>query len=77
MKTGLGKLKHEQKRGIFEMLAALAIQAGQEMSEDGFQIYQETLFAYLERLGLLDDFLTEAKAAGMPPPPALDGVSRC
>lgn len=77
MKTGLGNLKYNQKRRIFEMLAALAMQAGAELSEDDFRSYQDTMFAYLERCGLLDDFMEISKAVGMEPHPALKRVGRC
>lgn len=61
----LKKLNPKDKARIFEMVAALALLAGQEMSNEGYNIFNDTVLAYFERYGLLEDFKQIGEQAGL------------
>ena len=73
----LKKMKPKQKRQIFEMIAALAVLAGEEMSEEGFAIYNDTLFGYIKRYDLLEDFIKAGQQAGIKKHPQLRNFGTC
>jgi hypothetical protein len=50
------KLGHKDKRMFFRFIAHLAILAGREMSEEGFQGYNGVVVEFLEDANLMDDF---------------------
>ena len=50
------KLKHKDKRRLFQFIAHLAILAGREMSEQGYQDYNDIVVEFLEDTGLMGDF---------------------
>jgi hypothetical protein len=50
------KLNHRDKRRLFQFIAHLAILAGQEMSEEGYQDYNSVVVEFLEDAGLMNDF---------------------
>ena len=50
------KLKHKDKRRLFQFIAHLSILAGREMSEDGYQDYNNVVVEFLEDTGLMGDF---------------------
>lgn len=55
-KTCFQKLKHKDKRRLFQFIAHLAILAGREMSEQGYQDYNDIVVEFLEDTGLMGDF---------------------
>ncbi|MBU1023487.1 hypothetical protein KKB99_04275 [bacterium] len=50
------KLNNKEKRQLFQFIAHLAILAGREMSEEGYQDYNSVVVAFLEDTGLVGDF---------------------
>jgi hypothetical protein len=54
------KLKHKDKRRLFQFIAHLAILAGREMSEEGYQDYNSVVVEFLEDTGLIGDFQATA-----------------
>jgi hypothetical protein len=50
------KLNHKDKRRLFQFIAHLAILAGREMSDKGFQEYNGVVVEFLEDTGLIGDF---------------------
>ncbi len=55
-KSRFQKLKHKDKRRLFQFIAHLAILAGREMSEEGYQDYNSVVVEFLENAGLMSDF---------------------
>lgn len=55
-KTRFQKLKHKEKRRLFQFIAHLAILAGREMSEQGYRDYNDVVIEFLEDTGLMGDF---------------------
>jgi hypothetical protein len=54
--TRFQKLNHKDKRRLFQFIAHLAILAGREMSEKGYQDYNSVVVEFLEDTGLIGDF---------------------
>jgi hypothetical protein len=54
--TRFQKLNHKDKRRLFQFIAHLAILAGREMSEEGYQDYNSVVVEFLEDTGLIGDF---------------------
>lgn len=54
--TRFQKLKHKDKRRLFQFIAHLAILAGREMSEQGYQDYNDVVVEFLEDTGLMGEF---------------------
>ena len=50
------KLKHKDKRRLFQFIAHLAILAGREMSEQGYRDYNDVVIEFLEDTGLVGEF---------------------
>ena len=50
------KLDNEEKRQLFQFIAHIAILAGREMSEKGYQDYNSVVAEFLEDMGLMSDF---------------------
>ena len=71
------KLKFKDKKRIFEMVAALALIAGEEMSPEGFDVYNDTVIAYLSRYGLLEDFTRMGRDSGLGEHPNVKGSGFC
>lgn len=62
------QLDKKDKRRLFEAIAHLAILAGREMSEEGFQDYNSVVVEFLESVGLMNDFQAlAAKVEGAAP----------
>jgi hypothetical protein len=55
-KTRFQKMKFKDKRRLFQFIAHLAILAGREMSEEGYQDYNDVVIEFLEDTGLMIDF---------------------
>ena len=55
-KSRFQKLNHKDKRRLFQFIAHLAILAGREMSEEGYQDYNSVVVEFLEDTGLMGDF---------------------
>lgn len=55
-KTRFQKLKHKDKRRLFQFIAHLAILAGREMSKQGYRDYNDVVIEFLEDTGLIGDF---------------------
>jgi len=55
-KTRFQRLKHKDKRRLFQFIAHLAILAGREMSEQGYRDYNDVVVEFLEDTGLMADF---------------------
>ena len=55
-KTRFQKLKHKDKRRLFQFIAHLAILAGREMSEEGYRDYNDVVIEFLEDTGVMADF---------------------
>lgn len=55
-KSRFQKIKYKDKRRLFEFIAHLAILAGREMSEQGYQDYNDVVVEFLEDTGLMADF---------------------
>ena len=55
-RTHFQKLNHKEKRRLFQFIAHLAILAGHEMSEEGYQEYNSVVIEFLEETELIDDF---------------------
>ena len=55
-KSRFQKLKHKDKRRLFEFIAHLAILAGREMSKQGYQDYNDVVIEFLEDTRLMSDF---------------------
>ena len=55
-KNRFQKLNHKDKRRLFQFIAHLAILAGQEMGEEGYQDYNSVVVEFLEDTGLIADF---------------------
>lgn len=55
-RTHFQKLNHKEKRRLFQFVAHLAILAGREMSEKGYQDYNSIVVEFLEDTGLMSDF---------------------
>jgi len=54
--TRFKKLNHKDRRRLFQFIAHLAILAGREMSEEGYQDYNSVVVEFLENAGLMGDF---------------------
>ena len=61
--TRFQKLNHRDKRRLFQFIAHMAILAGREMSEEGYQDYNSVVVEFLEDTGLIGDF--QAMAANV------------
>lgn len=50
------KLRYKDKKRLFQFIAHLAILAGREMSEEGYQDYNSVVVEFMEDTGLMGDF---------------------
>lgn len=56
IKMSFLKLNDNEKNQLFKFISHLAIIAGQEMSEEGYQNYNNVVVEFLEDTKLIDDF---------------------
>lgn len=55
-KKNFQRLNYKDKQLLFQFIAHLAILAGRDMSEEGYQDYNSVIVEFLEHAGLISDF---------------------
>jgi len=74
---GFKKLNKNDKQQLFEFIAALAITAGQEMSEEGYRMFNDIVLSYINKMDLMDDFIAASKKSGIGKHPHLVKSGHC